>query len=463
LYCGISYLIYEKGNCVRIVEFYNTDFASFSSYSAFRGIANVIDGQKPSSRKVLCSIKNLKEKTKVASLASRIVDTLEYIHGATSLEGVITGMAQDFVGTNNINLLEPKGDFGSVCIQKAGAGRYIYVNKQKVYDKILCSDDECILEEQEFEGTKIEPKFYVPIIPLILVNGSEGIGTGFAQKILPRNPKTLIKLLQNTCEHKTQIRSSILPYFEGFSGEIVKTGDASYDIKGKFERLNTNTIMVTELPVGYDIEKYSAILTKLEDDKVITDFTDKSEPKDNKFLFEIKATREFVKLSDETLMDKLKLVKKVTENFTCIGINNEIVEFKSELEILDYYVTCRLDYYAKRKDWLINKIKEELMVAGSKFYFVKLILEDKIKVFKQPKDAIIKQIEESEAFPFYKRDDSFQYLINMPVHSFSNETIEELKKQISAKKEELKVYTEKSINSMWLDDLNELTKALKGN
>lgn len=445
---------------MNIKDFFKEDFSSFATYSAFRGLANAIDGQKPSSRKVLCSVKNLKEKTKVASLASRIVDTLEYIHGATSLEGVITGMAQDFAGTNNINLLEPKGDFGSVCIQKAGAGRYIYVNKQKVYDKILCSDDECILEEQEFEGTKIEPKFYVPIIPMILVNGSEGIGTGFAQKILPRNPKTLIKVLQNICEHKTQICSYILPYFEGFSGEIVKTGDASYDIKGKFERLNTNTIMVTELPVGYDIEKYSAILTKLEDDKVISDFTDKSEPKDNKFLFEIKATREFVKLSDETLMDKLKLVKKVTENFTCIGINNEIVEFKSELEILDYYVTCRLDYYAKRKDWLINKIKEELMIIGSKLFFIKAILNGNIKILKESKDSILTQIKDSSTFPFYEVNGSFNYLLNIPIHSVSSDTIDELTVQIKNKKQELALSTEQTIEKMWLNDLDNLIKVL---
>ena len=442
---------------MNIKNFFNEDFSSFATYSAFRGIAHVLDGQKPSSRKVLCSVKNLKDKTKVASLASRIVDSLEYIHGATSLEGVISGMAQSFVGTNNINLLEPKGDFGSVCIQKAGAGRYIYINKEKVYDKIIRSEDENILIEQEFEGTKIEPKFYVPIIPLILVNGSEGIGTGFAQKILPRNIKEIIKRIEARLQKSTNTFSyQILPHFEGFKGSVVRTGEGSYEIKGIYEKVNTTTINVTELPVGYDIEKYSAILTKLEDEKIINDFTDKSEPKDNKFLFEIKVPREFLNKDEAYIHDKLKLTKRVTENFTCIGINNDIVEFKSELEILDYYVLHRLDYYAKRKIYLINKLKEELLIAGSKFYFVKGILENRIRVFKETKQSITNQIKLQSTFPFYEVDGTFDYLLRMPIHSFTNETIEELKKQIMINKEELKLITDKTSEEMWLDDLKEL-------
>lgn len=449
---------------MKITEFFNTDFADFSVYSAFRGIGHAIDGQKPSSRKVVCAVKNIKEKTKVASLASRIVDTLEYIHGATSLEGVISGMAQNFAGTNNLNLLEPKGDFGSVCIQKAGASRYIYVNREKICDKIFISEDEPVLIPQEFEGTTIEPKFYVPIIPLILVNGSEGIGTGFAQKILSRNPNEIIRKIEARLNNdgKRQDTVVLLPYFKGFTGDIIKTGDSSYDIKGKFERTNTTTITITELPIGYDLEKYNAILSKLEDDKVISDYTDKSEPKENKFIFEVKAPREFVKKDDDYIFEKLKLIRKVTENFTCIGINNDIVEFKNENEILDYYIDVRLKYYESRKNYIITKLKEELLITGSKFFFVKLVLEDKIKVFKQKKEDILKQIPLRSEFPFYEVDGGFEYLIRMPIHSFSSDTIDELRNALQKKKIQLKEAEEKTIEQMWLDDLNELKKSMKG-
>ena len=446
---------------LKIVDFFDDEFSAFASYSAFRGIGNYIDGAKPSSRKVINAVKNLKEKTKVASLAARIVDTLEYLHGQVSLEGVISGMAQNYPGSNNINILEPKGDFGSVCIQKAGASRYIYINKEKIYDTLFRSVDEHILIEQEFEGTKIEPQFYVPIVPMILVNGSEGIGTGFAQKILPRNIKDIIQYLILCCIKPCGKPYNVLPYFNGFKGEIKKIDGFSYEIYGKFERQNTSTILVTELPIGYDIEKYCAILSKLEDDKIITDFTDKSEPKENKFLFEIKASREFVKKDDDFIINTLKLIKRVTENFTCIGENNEIVEFKSDTEILDAYIKVRLAYYEKRKEYLIRKIKEDLMIAGSKFYFVKLVLEDKIKVYKQTKQFILDQIEKSTVFPFYKVDESFLYLVNMPIHSFSSDTIATLKEDIEKKKLLLKEVSDITIQDMWLRELKELQKELK--
>jgi DNA topoisomerase-2 len=454
---------------LNIPEFFNTDFTSYSTYASFRGLGNFIDGAKPSSRKVINSVKNLKDKTKVASLAARIVDTLEYLHGQVSLEGVISGMAQDYPGSNNINLLEPKGDFGSVCIQKAGASRYIYVDKEKIYDSIFKSIDENILIEQEFEGTRIEPQFYVPVIPMILVNGSEGIGTGFAQKILSRNPIEIIDYLIDLNERHSvsmdkQCKTPYLfnPHFKGFTGQIKRVGDTfSYEIYGKFERTNSTTINITELPLGYDLEKYCTILAKLEDDKVITDFTDKSEPKENKFHFEIKAQREFVKKDDEYIIDKLKLVRKVTENFTCIGKNNEIVEFETDKQILDEYIQIRLEYYQKRKDYLIAKIKTDLFISGSKFYFVKFVLEDKIKVFKQSKADIIAQVEANTDFPFYKVNDSFNYLINMAIHSFTSDTIAELKEDIQKKKLQLKEITDISINMMWLQELRELKKALK--
>lgn len=447
---------------MNIKEFFDTDFSSFASYSSFRGIGNFIDGQKPSSRKVIHAVKNLKDKTKVASLAARIVDTLEYLHGQVSLEGVISGMAQNYAGSNNINLLEPKGDFGSVCIQKAGASRYIYVDKEKIYDSIFKSVDENVLIDQEFEGTKIEPQFYVPIIPMILVNGSEGIGTGFAQKILPRNPKDIIHYILHILTKDCTKSCNLVPYFNGFSGTIRNIDSTfSYEIYGKFERTNTTTITVTELPIGYDLEKYCNILAKLEEEKVIVDYTDKSEPKENKFLFEIKAQREFVKKDDEYIIDKLKLVKKVTENFTCIGQNNEIVEFKSDIDILNAYIKIRLEYYEKRKAYLIKKLKEDLMIAGSKFYFVKLVLEEKIKVFKQSKAIILDQIDKCDKFPFYKVNDSFTYLINMPIHSFSFDTINDLKEDIQKKKLLLQEVSDTHVYKMWVTELTELQKELK--
>ena len=446
---------------MKIKHFFDTEFKSFAQYSAFRNIANWVDGSKPSARKVLFTMKSVNDKIKVTSLAARIVDTLEYLHGASSLEKVISGMAQDFPGAKNINLLEPKGDFGSVCIQEAGAPRYINVAKEKIYDYIFKSIDNNILIDQEFEGTKIEPQFFIPIIPMILVNGSEGVGTGFAQKILPRNPKEIVQKLVQYCSTPCTNSYKMLPYYKGFEGTIKCIDGFSYEIQGKFERTNTSTITITELPIGYDLAGYNEVLAELEDAKIITDFTDKSEPKHNKFLFTIKAPREFVAKDDAYIFNKLKLIKRVTENFTCIGANNEIVEFNSDHEVMTEFIKIRLDYYNKRKEFLIKKTKDDLMVAGSKFFFIKFVLENKFKVFRETKLSITTQIESNQDFPFYKVNDSFNYLIAMPVHSFTTDTIAELKEDIAKKKLILKEITDKTINDMWLDDLKELQKVIK--
>jgi DNA topoisomerase-2 len=370
-------------------------------------------------------------------------------------------MAQNFPGAKNINLLEPKGDFGSVCIQEAGAPRYINVAKEKIFDYIFKGIDNNILIDQEFEGTKIEPQFFTPIIPLILVNGSEGVGTGFAQKILPRNPKEIVQKLVSMCTNPCTDPYNFLPYFKGFKGEVKRVDGFSYEIYGKFERTNTSTITITELPIGYDLAKYNKILADLEDEKIIADFTDRSEPKHNKFLFTVKATREFVAKDDAYIYDKLKLIRRVTENFTCIGSRNEVVEFESDKEIMDEFIKIRLDFYNKRKEYLIKKTKDDLMVAGSKFYFIKFVLENKFKVFRETKVSITGQIESNKDFPFFKVNDSFNYLIAMPVHSFTTDTIAELKEDIAKKKLLLQEITDKTINQMWLDDLKDLQKVMK--
>jgi DNA topoisomerase-2 len=292
---------------------------------------------------------------------------------------------------------------------------------------------------------------------MLLVNGNSGIGNGFAQKILSRNISEVIDFILKTIQGK-KVPTGLLPYYAGFKGEVKRIENFSYEITGRFDRTNTTTITIDELPVGYDLEKYNAILAKLEEDKVIQDYTDKSH--ENKFLFEVKVTREFTKKDDEWIAQKLKLISRTTENFTCIGINNEIVEYKDEISILNDFILVRLDYYEKRKTYQIEKIKKELLTLGAKYYFVKGIIEDTIIVNKRPKADIEKQILATKGFPF-KDFESLDFLLNMPIHSMSKETFNDLKEQIDKKKIELKEVTEKKVEDTWTEELNELKKVLK--
>ena len=201
-------------NDIKITEFFDTDYCDYGSYDNYRKIASICDGLKPSARKCLYIVlkDNIKEPFKVQNLCARVSEKTNYIHGATSLYGVIVGLAQDFVGTNNIPLFQRKGNFGTRLIPEASADRYIFTCKEKYLDNIFNEEDNSNLISQIFEGDEIEPKFFIPIIPMLLVNGSLGLTTGFSQKILPRDPKELIKWIMCKLSGK-KFTGKLLPYF----------------------------------------------------------------------------------------------------------------------------------------------------------------------------------------------------------------------------------------------------------
>lgn len=443
---------------MQITDFFDKEYTDYAQYDSFRSLSSFMDGQKPTARKIICTVdrNNIREEIKLSSLVNKMSEEMEYLHGPAAAEGVAVGLAQDFVGTNNINLLKPVGAFGYRTIQRPSASRYIKTCKLPIFDKVFIPLDKYVLIEQEFEGTNIEPRFYVPIIPLLLVNGNEGIGNGFAQKILARDPLSVIDFITKTLDGK-KTPKTLLPAYKGFKGEISRIEGSSFEIKGRFDRTNSTTITVDELPVGYDLEKYVGILAKLEEDKVIQDFTDKSCK--NSFLFEIKVPREFVKKDDEWILNKLKLVRRVTENFTCIGVNNEIVEYKDEVSIINDFILHRLEYYEKRKAYQVAKIKKELLTLGAKYYFVKAILDGSVVLFKRSKLDICKQIVAIKGFPFADIP-NLDFLINMPLHSVSDDTFKELKDAIDKKKQELKEVSEKPIEETWKEELADLKKLI---
>ena len=331
-----------------IPEFFQDEYPDFAIYNLYRMVASYVDGLKPSQRKIIHTMikNNIKSPMKVSQLASKVAEQTQYLHGEQNLTSVVVGLAQDFCGTNNINLINPDSSFGNRCIPEAAAGRYIFTNKTAWFDSIFDSKDLPLLTEQTFEGDIIEPMFFVPTIPVILVNGSVGIGSGWSQTILPRNPKTLEKTIRGYFETGELPAKRLPPYFKGFKGKIKHIEDRSWEIHGVVEKVNTTTYKITELPIGITLDKYTELLTKMEDAGTITTFTDFSDPGENRFEFEVKVTRAvWGKKTDEKILKDLKLIKRVTENFTCMDENNTVREFKSELEILEAYIQMRAKYY----------------------------------------------------------------------------------------------------------------------
>ena len=447
---------------MKLTEFLNSDYCNYAAYDNTRKICSLIDGQKISARKVLNTIikDNITKDVKVENLMSRVSEQNEYMHGAGSLGGVIVNMARRFVGTNNLPLLYNEGNFGARFNNENSATRYIFTRKEQVLDYIFIKEDFPVLIEQVFEGTKIEPKYFVPIIPLLLVNGSEGISVGFAQSILPRNPNEVIKYLLDYLDDKQPDINKILPYYNGFTGRISRDPESNtrFYIKGTFVRENLTNITVTELPIKYDLEQYCNVLDDLCEKKIIKSYKDKSTSTDDKFRFELRVTREFSELNDDDILQKLKLIETVSENYTCLDENNRIFEADSLEELVERYIDIRLNTYILRKNYVLKTMSEELKMLISKYTFIKGVIEGSIKINNIPLDEIYKALENVKNV--IKIDDSFDYLMSIKASSFTKDHYVDLKNKIMSLKGEFDALKEKDTRTIWKEELLQLKQKM---
>ena len=436
-----------------VTKFLNEEVVNFASYSTMRAIASFIDGQKNAGRKVLYSVMNRPNKdTKVSILSGLIMTDTEYLHG--DISGSIITLAQNYAGTNNLPLLTREGNFGSRFETEASATRYIFTAKEKHFDLLFNKDDNSVLIEQYFEGTKIEPRFFIPTLPLILINGSEGIATGFAQKILSRDINNIKKAINLILNNKEVSKDLLVPSFNGFSG-TVEQGDTDNQwlIKGKINRLSSIKFEITEIPVGVDLKTYISILDDLEENKFIKSYKDKSE--DDKFNFEIQmAPSDLSKMTDEDILQKFKLVKKISENYTCLDENNRVKVFENAEEILKHYIKIKLEYLQKRKDYQINKLEDDIKLDFSKYTFIKNIVDEKLIINKRKKSDIEKDLEIISNI--IKKDNSYDYLLNMNIVSLTEERMEKLLNDIKTKKSDLDKLKETDIKDIWKEEISKI-------
>ena len=441
-----------------ISDFLANEYKEFAMYSIEgRAIPSVIDGFKPTQRKIIHISnqiwKNGGEKTlKVFQLSGKVASDCYYHHGDMSLSNAIITMAQKF--KNNAPLLEEDGQFGSLRSPQAGAPRYIGTKLSENF-RLIYKDFE-LLEYKEEEGESIEPKFFLPIVPAVLLNGSSGIAVGFASNILNRDIKSIIDACVKVLSGKAP--GEVKPSLNGFTGEYIqdKENNKRWVIRGNFTRANTTTVKISELPPSMTYEKYEDILDKLVDDKVIVSYDDNC--KDN-IDYTIKFTRsDLDKLDDEKLVKLLKLEESSTEIFSTLDEYGKLMIFENTSDIIKYFVDFRLNYYHKRKQFLLDKLNKELKILSNRGRFIKAIIDGKLKVNNVSKSVIIEGI---EVMKLEKIDDSYDYLLRMPIYSLTKEMYEKLKEDFVAKKEEIKILEETDPKDMYLLDLSELKKKFK--
>jgi DNA topoisomerase-2 len=458
-------------------DFINKELIHFSNADNIRSIPSISDGLKPSLRKILfASFKRGKNapEIKVAQFAGYIGTETEYHHGEMSLMGAIIGMAQNFPGSNNINLLLPLGNFGfrRDMGKEAASPRYIFTKTNKLAYKIFREEDEPILDFVIEEGKSVEPVCYKPIIPMILINGTSGIGTGFSTDVPPYNPLDITKCLKTFIQKKEYIE--IHPYYRGFTGEISLIGENKYMMKGKYEIIDEETVRITEIPIFKSIEAYKAELTSMEiidkkennPNKKITDFL--MEP----LLNSIDATIKFkpTELQDLIKNDKLESYLKLNTTFSLNNMhlydsNNKLILYDTVHDIIEEFYIDRLQIYKKRKAYQIKVLENEVNILKYKVKFIEDIFDKKIKLEKQKKDIIIARLVELKYPKLAKNinnlDKSYSYLIELPLWSLTFEKIEELKSQLEQIEKILEDYMNKTEEEIWLGEIKEFEEAYK--
>ena len=460
-------------------DFINKELIHFSKYDCDRSIPNLMDGLKISLRKILYSAfkKRLSSEIKVAQFSGYVSEHSCYHHGEESLNKAIVGMAQNFVGSNNINLLFPSGQFGSRIKggQDASSPRYIFTRLEKLTRIIFPEQDDNILKYLNDDGTPVEPQFYVPIIPMVLVNGSKGIGTGFSTEIMCYNPRDIITYLKNKLQG-TKEPIEFLPYYDGFTGEISKISDTKFVFKGKYEVIEPDKIKVTELPIGYWTEDFKELLNVLQNDKdkegkkivpVIKDVLENYTDTTVEFVitFPKNKLKELEGLNGDHECNGLEKILKLystssTTNMNLFNAEDKLKKYDTVEEIIDDYFDIRLEYYEDRKDFMIEALERELMILSNKAKYIQELLNGTIDLRKKKKQEIIDMLQDKE-YDTVDDDEEYKYLVRMPMDSVSEENVEKLLKEHHDKLDELERIKSTTIQQMWISELEILEHEYK--
>lgn len=442
-----------------VTDFFNTEYLDYAKYVVEnRAIPSCVDGLKPTHRKIIYVANNIWKKgnekpMKLFQLAGRVAADSYYHHGDSSLSSAMVGMAQKF--KNSMPLLAGIGQFGSLRSPAAGAPRYIS-GKLHPNFRLLYKDFELLNNKIE-EGHKIEPEFFLPIIPTVIVNGSSGIAVGFATNILNRKPIDVVNACISVLTGKTI--PALSPWLDEFSGTFKRdpNNPKTWKISGSYEVVNTTTVRITEIPPNFTYEKYENYLNSLIEKRIITTYEDNSSESIEYILkFQRSTLKDYI--SKRKLDTILKINTQETENLTTIDETGNLKIFDRAEDIVKYFVNFRLQWYEKRKEYLINKIQKEVSLLSNKARFIKDIIEGNLKINNVPKNDIILYLKNSN---YDQIDNSYSYLLSMPIHILTKERFEELLRQTKEKESELEIIKKTDYKTMYMDDLIALKNAIK--
>ena len=513
---------YDKDNVldytnldVDFKTFVDKDLIHFSNRDLQRSINHICDGLKESTRKIMFACFKRKlytNEVKVAQLSGYVSEVSAYHHGETSLQQAIVGMAQIYVGTNNINLLAPNGQFGSRCQggQDASSARYIFTLLSKLTKLIFKEEDNNILNYQDDDGQQIEPEFYIPVIPMVLVNGGIGIGTGYSTNIPQFNPSEIINACRFICkaikladlngdteDGLDNIYETIdildiedlVPYYLGFNGSIKKTENNSYISKGIYKWIDNETVEITELPIGTWTEDYKEFL-----ENMITSGLNNLKYIENHYTSKnVKFILHFNANVRDTLEDKFEQLFKISSsknlsinNIHLFNKNGAIQKYDNTTEIIKEWSKTRVLKYFERKSYQIKILEKDFLVLSAKIRFIIDVIAGNIQIMNKKLVDIAKRLIELK-YPRINtetnivvagnidndmkdlNDDGdneknkdvkdFNYLLRMPISQLTYDRKIILEKEVDELNNKLTNLRNSKIEDIWMSELIELETA----
>nr|XP_020461966.1 DNA topoisomerase 2-alpha-like [Monopterus albus] len=484
-----EYLYGQSTKHLSYNDFVNKELVLFSNSDNERSIPCLVDGLKPGQRKVLfcCFKRNDKREVKVAQLAGSVAEMSAYHHGEASLMMTIIGLAQNFVGSNNLNLLQPLGQFGTRLHggKDSASPRYIFTMLSSLARLVFPPVDDNLLKYNYDDNQRVEPEWYIPIIPTVLVNGAEGIGTGWASKIPNYDIREIISNIHRMLNGEEPL--SMLPNYKGFRGTIDQVMDNQYMNNGEVAIIDSTTIEISELPVkswtqAFKENVLEPMLNGTEKvPPLITDYKDYHT--DTTVRFVVKMTEEKLREAEAAGLHKVfKLQSPLTCNsmvlFDHVG---SLKKYESVQDILKDFFELRMKYYVLRKDWLAGMLGAESAKLTNQARFIlekiegTLVIENKpkkelirmlqqmgydsdpVKAWKQAQEKNEEEMEEEEEEEGTEKEDTsgpdYNYLLSMPMWFLTKEKKEELCKQRDAKMTELNTLKKKTPADLWREDL----------
>jgi DNA topoisomerase-2 len=436
---------------VRYSDFVDKDLIHFSNYNLERSIPNMMDGLKTSQRKILFSAfkRKLHSEIRVAQFAGYVSEHSGYHHGEASLNDTIVGMAQDFVGSNNLPWFVPQGQFGTRLQggKDSASPRYIHTYLHKHVANLIPREDLGCLEYREDDGLPVEPYWYAPVIPMLLVNGARGIGTGYSTFIPPCDPEVLVSGLKAWLQKKASLDDICLePWYAGFKGTVKDlTVSGCWTIKG-------DIMEITELPVETWTSDYKEWLDTQEELGIISGYTNTSTDTQVNFKIKLTGNTEHRRIIEKSLSYKLKLTNMHAFNSKC-----QIQKYDSYIEILKEFSVVRLDLYVKRKAYQLAQMNAKLPYHENVVRFITQ------QCFDMPiPDLKRKTLAECDVLldtqKFLKIDGSYDYLLDLPFKSLTAQNAQKHRDSLESLRESIKTLESKTPEDLWLSDLELFAK-----